>query len=270
MRFLPRVTSFAAVSVVLLAGCTEDLTPVIASWESLRESWNKAVASARSAHDDLAQKVSGVVLAEADAAGKELKKRAEDALDAHKKATSELEQIARETRDLVDKATLEEKIASVQAAIDAGKDKWQETSKKMSELSSGAASAWEGLKKHVDAEAAKTAAADKEKADKEAALQKIVDEGGEKAFAITFGKKNVVDDKASSDELAQLVKFLTTCAGLKADLVVQAKDPKAATAQAKALKAWLDGNGGKGRIAKAVGKRGQAGVSVKVVKTCKR
>lgn len=266
---LMRRLSLAAVLVatVGVAACAEDLTAVNATWATTSEAWNKAVAEARKANDELAAKLTALpAVADADAAGKDLKKKADDALAAHKQAVSDVEQLTAETKTAVEKAQAEKKIAPVQAAIDAGVAKSAALVGKIGEAATAAAAAVDGLKAHLDAEAAKAAAAAADPAAKDPETVKT--QNGEASLTFVFTDKNAVDEAASAAGIDRLTKLLGSCDALKVELTGTGADEKAGKAHADSLQKLVEGKGLKGKIVKTSGAMGDGATKLVVTTPC--
>lgn len=264
-RFALAASLVASLAVVV--ACAEDLTAVNATWATTSDAWNKAVAEAKKAGEDLAAKVAALpAVADADAAGKDLKKKADDALAAHKQAVADVEQLAAETKAAVEKAQIEKKILPVQQAIDAGVAKAGALTAKIGEAATNAAAAVEGLKKHLDEEAAKAAAAAADPATKDPTTVKTAN--GETTFAFTFTDKNAVDEAGSAAGLDRLTKFLGTCDGVKVELTGTGPDDKAGKARADSVQKAMEAKGLKGKVAKTAGAVGDGSTKLVVTTPC--
>ena len=257
------------VATLGLLACAEDLTAVNASWTAVNEGWQKVITDAKKTHADAdaVAKRSLPPVADADAAGKDMKTKLDASLAAHKELVSNLEQVAIESKGAVEKAALERKVAPVQAAIDAGVAKWGTLQPKLAAATDAVTTSLTGLKSHLDAEAAKAAAAAADPAAKDPETVKAA--GGEASFVFTFDDKDAIDEAASSASLERMVKLLGLCEALKVELSVGGKDAKSSTARASAVKKAIEKKGvPASRITKAVGVAGEAPVVAKVVTPC--
>jgi uncharacterized protein YukE len=257
----------ALVAVGTLAGCAEDLTAVTATWTSTNEGFTKQIADAKKAGEELGGKVAGLAaVADADAAGKDLKGKLDAAVTAHKDLVASLEKVAAETKTAVETASLEKKIAPVQAAIDAGKAKFDGEAAKVAPAATAANGAYDALKSHLEEEAKKAAAAaDPAAKDPEAAKTA----GTTVVIPLTFTDKNAVDEAASAAGLERLTKFFGLCDALKADIAANGADEKAGKARAEAVVKLLDGKGLKGRLQAPAGVVGaDSAITLKVSAVC--
>jgi hypothetical protein len=257
-------TAVAALVLATVAACAEDLTAVTATWTQTSEAWTKTAGDAKKAGEELAGKIGGLAaVADADAAGKDLKAKLDTAVNDHKAVVAELEQIAAETKTAVETAMTEKKIAPVQAALDAGKAKFDASAGKIAAATTAASTAFDALKAHLDEEAKK--AADPAAKDPEAA--KVA--GGTVSIAFAFTDKNAVDEAASAAALDRLVKFLGTCEPLKVDLAANAADEKAGKARADAVAKAIEAKGLKGKVGATAGAVGaDNAVVAKVATVC--
>ncbi|MBM4282178.1 MAG: hypothetical protein FJ137_15955 [Deltaproteobacteria bacterium] len=257
----------ALVVVGTLAGCAEDLTAVTATWTSTNEGWTKQIADAKKADEDLGGKVAGLgAVAEADAAGKDLKTKLDAALGDHKTLVAALEQLATETKTAVEAASVEKKIAPVQAAIDAGKAKFDAEAGKLGGAATAATAAYDALKAHLEAEAKKAAAAaDPAAKDPEAAKTA----GATITIPLAFTDKDAVDEAAAAAGLERLTKFLGTCDALKAEIAANGANDKSAKARAAAVIKLVEGKGMKGKLTAPTGVVGaDAAITLKVAAVC--
>lgn len=163
ISLVSRLGALAAVVVVALAACAEDLTAVNASWTAVNEGWQKVIMAGKKALEDADDAAKALPApAETDAVGKDLKTKLDGALSAHEQLVSNLEQVATESKTAVEKATLEKKVLPVQTAIDKGVQAWGDLQPKLSDAAADAATAASALKSHsrmLMAAAAQAAAA---------------------------------------------------------------------------------------------------------------
>jgi hypothetical protein len=254
-------------SVVVVSACAEDLTAINATWATAEEGFKKSVAEATAAGADLTEKAKAFTIAEGDAAGAGLKATFDKALADHAAAATELGKAASDTAAAVTKAQEQKKILPVQEAITAGTTAFTAAQGKVGEAAKAAVAAFDALKAHVDAEAAKASAAATDPSAKDAEAVKAV--GGEAGgFTFVYTDKNAVDEAQSAASIARLEKLLGACDGLKVDLVATGA-VASATARAEALKKFMEGKGGKGKIAKATGAEGDGSTKVVVTAACK-
>jgi uncharacterized protein YukE len=262
------VTKIVALVVVgTLAGCAEDLTAVTATWTSTNDGWTKQIADGRKAGEELGGKIAGLAaVAETDATGKDLKGKLSAALDTHKSLVATLEQVATETKTAVETASAEKKIAPVQAAIDAGKAKFDAEAAKLAPAATAATAAYDALKTHLEEEAKKAAAAaDPAAKDPEAAKTA----GATVSIPMAFTDKDAVDEAASAAGLDRLTKFLGTCDTLKAEISANGANDKSGKARAAAVVKLVEGKGLKGKLTAPTGVVGaDAAITLKVATVC--
>lgn len=253
-------------SLAVLTACAEDLTLVNAAFATASEGWAKVIAEGKKAGEDLAAKAAALpAVADADAAGKALKTKFDTALGGHKDILSNLDQIVVETKGAVEKAQVEKKILPVQEAINAGVAKFSALAPKLGEAAAAATAAFDGLKSHLDAEAAKAAAAAADPAAKDPTTVKTA--GGEAAFTFVYTDKDTVDETASAAALDRLTKFLGSCDAIKVELTATGVEMKAKD-RAEQLKKLMEGKGLKGKIAKVSGAAGDGSTKVVVATPC--
>jgi hypothetical protein len=260
----------AIASFALVTACKEDLGPITKVWEALQGDWMKKIEEFTKQGGDLAGKVKGLAaLAAGDAAGADLKGKLDAALGEHGKALTDLKGVLTGTKDGIAKAIMEGKIAPVQAAIDDGKKKWDAATKKVADLTGTASGAFDALKKHTEAEAAKAAAATTAVGDVGAKDAEVLKKGGETSFALTYKADGTIDMGVSEATLARFLKFMNTCEVLKVELTGMGKDDKLGLARATAAKKYVETKGVPGsRVAKTAGKAGEGGLMAKVTKPC--
>lgn len=248
-------------TVAVTAACAEDLTAVNATFDAATAAWSKVIAEGKTAGADLATKGAALAVAETDATGKGLKGTFDTALADHGKVIAELEQAVSDTKAAVEKAQADKKIMPVQTAIDAGTEKFTALSTKLGAATTAAVTAFDGLKAHVDAEAAK-AAADPAAKDAETAKTK----GGEATFAFVYTDKDAVDEAASAASLERLTKLLGSCDAIKVELTATGVEAKA-KARAASLQKLMEAKA-KGKVAKATGAAGDGSTKVTVATPC--
>ena len=248
-------------TVAVTAACAEDLTAVNATFDAATAAWSKVIAEGKTAGADLATKGAALAVAETDATGKGLKGTFDTALADHGKVVAELEQAVSDTKAAVEKAQADKKIMPVQTAIDAGTEKFTALSTKLGAATTAAVTAFDGLKAHVDAEAAK-AAADPAAKDAETAKTK----GGEATFAFVYTDKDAVDEAASAASLERLTKLLGSCDAIKVELTATGVEAKA-KARAASLQKLMEAKA-KGKVAKATGAAGDGSTKVTVATPC--
>ncbi len=253
------------VVAVGLGACAEDLSAVNATWAVTNDGWQKAITEAKQQNGDGEAAAKALLIAETDATGKDLKTKLDAALAAHKALVRNLEQVATESKAAVDAAAAEQKIAPVQAAIDAGLAKWGTIKPKLPKAAADVDAALSALKTHLDAETAKAAAAAADPAAKDPETAKTA--GGEASFTLTFDDKGAIDEAASTAVLERLAKFLGSCEGLKVELTAGGKDAKAGQARADATKKLLEKKAA-GHVAKTAGAAAEGPVIAKVVTPC--
>lgn len=251
-------------TVAVTAACAEDLTAVNATFDTASAAWSKAIAEGKTAGADLATKGAALAVAEADATGKGLKGTFDTALADHGKVIAELEQAVSDTKAAVEKAQADKKIMPVQTAIDAGTEKFTALSTKLGAATTAAVTAFDGLKAHVDAEAAKAAVAVADPAAKDAETAKT--KGGEATFAFVYTDKDAVDEAASAASLERLTKLLGSCDAIKVELTATGVEAKA-KARATSLQKLMEAKA-KGKIAKATGAAGDGSTKVTVATPC--
>jgi hypothetical protein len=262
------VSKFVALAVVgTLAACAEDLTAVTATWTSTNDGFTKQIADAKKAGEELGGKIAGLsAVAEADAAGKDLKTKLDTAATDHKNLVAALEQIATETKTAVETASVEKKIAPVQAAIDAGKAKFDAEAGKLAPAATAANAAYDALKTHLEEEAKKAAAAaDPAAKDPEAAKTA----GATITIPMTFTDKDAVDEAASAAGIDRLAKFLGTCDAVKAEISANGANDKSAKARAAAVVKLVEGKGMKGKLTAPAGVVGaDSAITLKTAAVC--
>ncbi|MDP2341159.1 MAG: hypothetical protein Q8O67_09385 [Deltaproteobacteria bacterium] len=271
MMSVLRCGALCSVVVVALGlgACAEDLTAVNASFATVNEGWQKTISEGAKANADAVTAAKALPpVADADATGKDLKTKLDAALAAHKEAVSHLEQVAVESKGAVEKAAVEKKVLPVQAAIDAGVAKWATLQPKLAPAAAAVGTSLTALKTHLDAEAAKAAAAAADPANKDPETVKTA--GGEASFAFAFDDKGGIDETASAAVTDRLVKFLNSCEALKVELTTGGADAKVAKSRAAAAQKLVEGKGvPAGRIAKATSVPAPDGpVVAKVVTPC--
>lgn len=254
-------------SVVFVSACAEDLTAINATWATAEEGFKKAVAEATAAGTGLGEKAKAFAIAEGDATGAGLKATFDKALADHGAAVNELGKAASDTAAAVAGAQEQKKIMPVQEAITAGTTAFTSAQGKVAEAAKSAGAAFDALKAHVDAEAAKAAAANADPSAKDAEAVKTA--GGEAGgFTFVYTDKNAVDEAQSAASIQRLTKLLGSCDGLKVDLVATGA-VDSATKRAEGLKKFMESNGGKGKIGKATGAEGDGSTKVVVTAPCK-
>jgi len=268
MSMISRTALVACVAFV--SACAEDLTAINATWATAEEGFKKAVAEATAAGTDLTEKAKAFTIAEGDATGAGLKATFDKALADHGAAVTELGKAASDTAAAVAKAQEQKKILPVQEAITAGTTTFAAAQGKVAEAAKAAVAAFDALKAHVDAEAAKAASAAAAAADPSAKDAEAVKTAGGEAggFTFVYTDKNAVDEAQSAASIERLTKLLGSCDGLKVDLVATGA-VDSAKARAEALKKFMDGKGGKGKIGKATGAEGDGSTKVVVTAPCK-
>lgn len=254
-------------SVVVVSACAEDLTVINATWATAEEGFKKSIAEATAAGTELGDKGKALTVAEGDAAGAGLKASFDKALGDHGAAVTELGKAASDTAAAVAKAQEQKKIMPVQEALTAGTTAFTAAQGKVAEAAKAAVTAFDALKAHVDAEAAKKSAAAADPAAKDAEAVKAA--GGEAGgFTFVYTDKGAVDEAQSAASIGRLTKLLASCDGLKVDLVATGA-VDSAKVRAESLKTFMDGKGGKGKIGKATGAEGDGSTKVVVTAPCK-
>jgi allophanate hydrolase subunit 1 len=264
--FVSKIVALAVVGT--LAACAEDLTAVTATWTSMNDGWTKQIADAKKAGEELGGKIAGLsAVADADAAGKDLKTKLDTAATDHKNLVAALEQLATETKTAIETASVEKKIAPVQAAIDAGKAKFDAEAAKLAPAATAANAAYDALKTHLEEEAKKAAAAAADPAAKDPEAAKTA--GATITIPMTFTDKDAVDEAASAAGIERLTKFLGTCDAIKAEISANGANDKSAKARAAAVVKFVEGKGTKGKLTAPTGVVGaDSAITLKVATVC--
>jgi hypothetical protein len=263
--FVSKIVALAVVGT--LTACAEDLTAVTAIWTSMNDGWTKQIADAKKAGEELGGKAAGLgAIADTDAAGKDLKAKLDAALGDHKNLVAALEQLSTETKTAIETASVEKKIAPVQAAIDAGKARFDAEAGKLAPAATAATAAFDALKAHLEEEAKKAAAAaDPAAKDPEAAKTA----GATITIPLAFTDKDAIDEAASAAGLERLAKFLGSCDAIKAEISANGANDKSAKARAAAVVKFADGKGMKGKLTAPAGVVGaDATITLKVAAAC--
>lgn len=237
-RMSKRVTRAAAlVCALAVAGCSEDLGPITATWNQLQATWTAKAGELRKQASAIAAGVKAMPAPGAtDTAGQGLLSKVTAALAAHDKLLGGLDTAISTAANSVQEALKTGKVATVQKAIDDSKAAYDAAVAKVASSATAVSALFNQLKTHnaeVAAEAAKAYTA-----------------GARTDFSdIDFkpGKAEFLFDRPNTQAtLDKLLAFVNSCPQLTVDIVghtsnegTPAANMKLSVDRAKAVQKWL-------------------------------
>ncbi len=188
--------------LVALVGCSEDMGPVTAAWNQLLQTMTAKADALKSQYATLQSAVKALpAAADADAAGKALKAKLDQALASHGQSLGALDGFITTSKGSFDEAVKTGKVANAQKVLDETKTRFEQLSASLTGSATAVAGLIDQYKKHL------------------AELSKVVDTDFTDLDFKPGTAQFLFDRPTSKATLVKLVAYMNSCPELVVDLV---------------------------------------------------